>query len=583
MIKTIPLSQLKLSPDNVRKTDVEAGLDELVASIRHLGLLENLIVTTASDGGYNVVDGGRRLRALTRLAQDGHLSNDHEVPCLLRAAEEATELSLAANEVRVAMHPADQVEAFTRLIDQGATVSAVAARFGVTERLVEQRLKLARVAPELLQAYREGTLTLETLMAFTLTDDHRQQLVVWKEGGPNIHPHHVRQRLTETGVRGSNKLARFVGIEAYETAGGTITRDLFSDGDTCYFDDRALLVELATAKLKDEAERLRADWAWARYTVELDYAELYRYEQLEPKDLESQVFSDEQKRRSGCIVTIDWDGELEYHQGLEEHQPEANTADTGNGDAEGAEPSEPSAKKKTRPVYNRCLTADLQAYRLQVLQAEVAGSFGAAFDLLLYSLCASLASHYVVTPLGLRLTQASTRTSLQDHQQTNAYTQWKARHEALPLDWLSLPDAERFPARCALSVKPKQTLFAFCVSAGLTAGLTDTSHPAIEHTGRRLRIQPADYWRPTALNFFGSITKAQLLAIGKSLLGQSWAVAYKNSKKTVIAKALETACAREASEQGAGWLPDGMAFALPDEGQGGEEPASAADRMAEAA
>ena len=54
------------------------------------------------------------------------------------------------------MHPADQVVAFSQLAQSGVTVAAIAARFGVAERLVEQRLRLGNAAPELLDAYRAG-------------------------------------------------------------------------------------------------------------------------------------------------------------------------------------------------------------------------------------------------------------------------------------------------------------------------------------------------------------------------------------------------------------------------------------------
>ena len=52
------------------------------------------------------------------------------------------------------MHPADQVEAFRRLADAGSTAAAIAARFGVSERTVEKRLRLGNAAPVLLEAYR---------------------------------------------------------------------------------------------------------------------------------------------------------------------------------------------------------------------------------------------------------------------------------------------------------------------------------------------------------------------------------------------------------------------------------------------
>ena len=109
----------------------------------------------AADGAerFAVVAGGRRLAAFIALVKEGWFNALHPVPCKIAANGNAGELSLAENVVRIAMHPAGQVVAFSQLAESGATVAAIAARFGVTERLVEQRLRLGNAAPELLDAY----------------------------------------------------------------------------------------------------------------------------------------------------------------------------------------------------------------------------------------------------------------------------------------------------------------------------------------------------------------------------------------------------------------------------------------------
>ena len=102
------MSRLALAPENVRKTPPDSRADaELKASIAALGLLENLVVRTATPGEdgaecYAVVAGGRRLKALQALVEDNVLDADHPVPCLVRAVD--GEVSLAENVVRIAMH-----------------------------------------------------------------------------------------------------------------------------------------------------------------------------------------------------------------------------------------------------------------------------------------------------------------------------------------------------------------------------------------------------------------------------------------------------------------------------------------------
>ena len=176
----IAASKLDKSPLNARRTTVMVGMDELKASLLAHGLMQNLVVTDSGDGTYRVIAGGRRLEAIHSLQVEGKLPGDFAVPCQIVTEEHALEMSLAENIVRLEMHPADQYEAFADLIEQSASAAEVANRFGVEESLVLKRMKLARVAPELLAEYRSEGMTLECLMAYTVTDDHRRQLKVFK-------------------------------------------------------------------------------------------------------------------------------------------------------------------------------------------------------------------------------------------------------------------------------------------------------------------------------------------------------------------------------------------------------------------
>ena len=375
VIQTIPLNQLELSPANVRKTSAgKTAFAELKASIAAHGLLENLIAR-ATDGSdrYAVIAGGRRLTALIDLAREGMLSTDYPVPCrVVDDSAPESELSLTENVVRAAMHPADQVEAFAGLATGGTTVADIAARFGVTEKLVEQRLRLGNAAPVLLDAYREGGIDLEVLTAFAVTADRERQIAVWeqvKEQGYRPGAWQIKRMLTEDRVAARTAIARFVGIEAYESAGGATTRDLFADEDDngVWLDDPALLDKLATAKLEAAANDLHPDWKWAEARLEMDWNAIARFgrivstpatpteeeraelERLEAREDELTNLDDEEwtealvekadaietrndelkaslearaefleadRTISGCIATIREDGELRLIKGL---------------------------------------------------------------------------------------------------------------------------------------------------------------------------------------------------------------------------------------------------------------------------
>ena len=224
LIRKVPLSRLALAPENVRKTPADPIAEaEMKASIAAHGLLENLVVRMdgpADSGAYAVIAGGRRLAAMKALAEDGTIDADHPVPCLVAADPDmAGELSLAENIVRIAMHPADQVIAFSKLADAGLSVGSIAARFGTAERLVEQRLRLGNVAPDLLDAYRAHEIDLEVLKALSVTPDHARPSQPPRPGlsqGGAAHPRRGPRRLRAAALHppaGAYRLGRGGGRE----------------------------------------------------------------------------------------------------------------------------------------------------------------------------------------------------------------------------------------------------------------------------------------------------------------------------------------------------------------------------------
>ncbi|NIJ84940.1 ParB family chromosome partitioning protein [Xanthomonas arboricola] len=274
----VPLSQLlpRRSKRNVRTTP-RPSIPELAASIARVGLLQNLIVILAADGEqYEVVAGDRRLTALKLLAKKKRIAADYEVPCLLVADASARTVSLAENVQRENMHPADQFAAFAALVKEGRPVEDIAADFGVSPLVVQRRLKLANVSPRLMADYRAGAVTLEQLMALTITDDHAAQQAAFY-GAPEWQrsPSALRERLTEREIDTTHPLVRFTGLDAYTAAGGGIRRDLFAEGDAgTYLTDAALLETLVRGKLDAQAEDVRAEgWAWVEAVPYLSHAE----------------------------------------------------------------------------------------------------------------------------------------------------------------------------------------------------------------------------------------------------------------------------------------------------------------------
>jgi ParB family chromosome partitioning protein len=287
----IKVEDLVPSPYNVRR--YSAGqVEELSALIASQGLLQNLIVTEQVVGRgkrqetkFGVVAGERRRRALVLLQQRRQLPANHEVLCELVGAERATEISLAENSGREAMHPADEFEAFHALVQQGRSVEDVAARFGVSPMVVQRRLKLAALSPNLLALYREDGVNLDQLMALCLSTDHAAQERAWFEAQPwDRSAAALRKRLTEGEVLAhQSALARFVGLDAYEAAGGVVRRDLFDSDQSCWICDPELLRRLAGEKLDSEVQQVRVEgWAWVEARIELESGALREFSRCEP-------------------------------------------------------------------------------------------------------------------------------------------------------------------------------------------------------------------------------------------------------------------------------------------------------------
>ncbi len=280
--RDIPFSQLVLSQANVRRVKAGVSIDTLAADIARRGLLQSLSVRPQHDvegnetGLFEVPAGGRRFRALQQLVKGKRMVKTQPVPCIVRddAEVSAEEDSLAENTHREALHPLDQFRAMQQLVQGGTDIETVAATFMVTPAVVKQRLKLASVSPRLHDIYADDGMSLEQLMAFSVSEDHARQEQVWEllQTSYNKQPYFIRAKLTEDAVRASDKRVLFVGLEAYLTAGGYVLRDLFETDDGGWLQDVALLDRLVAEKLQTEAARIGEEgWKWIAVAVDFVY------------------------------------------------------------------------------------------------------------------------------------------------------------------------------------------------------------------------------------------------------------------------------------------------------------------------
>jgi ParB family chromosome partitioning protein len=602
----IPLNRLKKSPKNARKTPHRTEeVAALAASIDAKGLLQPPVVEPETDeagaptGFFLVTIGeGRRQAQLLRVKQK-RIKKTEPIRCRVDTENDAYEISLDENVTRFAMHPADQFEAFQRLAgERGFGPEEIAARFGVTPAVVRQRLKLASVSPRLIQTYRDGGMSLEQVMAFTLTDDPARQEALW-ESLPqwDRDPHAIRRHLTRDRVRASDSRAVFVGAEAYQEAGGVIERDLFAEDRGGWFADPALLDRLVREKLDRISEEVLADgWKWvalepdpgcvrlAPEVRDLMPEEVVRLAELVQERealqeshgdwddeaearwtrIEEEVqalhsarrgFSPEVRARAGGLVTLGRDGRAVIDLGY----VRAEDLPTADGSAEvDARDEEASAisppKGPGRSALSDKLVADLTAHRTLGLQDALAQNPDVAFVEMLHLLAATTFGrrHETATCLQLRTDAPFLDRHAPGIGESRAGCAVRARHEA----WegrIAEADLRTFVA--GLSRDDAMALLAHCVS--LTVDAVETTDRGSWGGGRpgdglaeALSLEMTAYWTPTAETYFGRVSKGRILEAVTEAVSEDAARRLGSAKKADMAEAAEQLVA------GTGWLPE---------------------------
>jgi len=321
--RDIPFNKLVLSQSNVRRIKAGVSIEELAEDIARHTLLQSITVRPVLDaagaetGMYEIPAGGRRFRALELLVKQKRLAKTAPIPCVIRTEGIGEEDSLAENIQRAPLHPLDQFRAFLALRKKGQSEEEIAAAFFVSVAVVKQRLKLASVSPKLLDVYAEDGMTLDQLMAFTVSGDHERQEQVFERLTQSYskEAYVIRRMMTEGAVRAADKRAQFVGFDAYEEAGGTILRDLFQGDDGGWLQDVSLIDSMVAEKLREEAAGVQAEgWKWVEVAPDFAYGHVYGLRQLrgEPTPLTPE------EDAARAALQAEYDGLEAEHAGAEE-------------------------------------------------------------------------------------------------------------------------------------------------------------------------------------------------------------------------------------------------------------------------
>lgn len=601
----IPLNQLVAWKGNVRKTGASEGIAELAASIASHGLLQALVVREGKRGKYEIIAGRRRFLALTQLAKQGVIEKDHTVSCsLATSGVDASELSLAENVVRIAMHPADQFEAFSRLIDAGASTANVAARFGLAEKLVTQRMKLGRLSPVILDAYRAGDIDLETAQAFAISDDHAAQERVLAETPEwSLGANMVRRALTEGEIRATDKRVRFVGLDAYESAGGVVRRDLFGDDSDAFVLDGELLNRLVAENLALlTAEVASEGWRWTEIVPDLSHETMGQFDRRHPdrvplsdahqdefdrlsaeydelvdtdgddsadrlSEIEqrldqinamAEIWSSETLAIAGAIIGLDYDGSVSVERGLV--RPEDIPAD----DLSTGRSMHKSASAPDRNGLSPRLIEDLTAQKTAALGVELMAQPDIALVAVVHGLALDVFYRHCDTESCLKLSarSAHARNSIANPETCNAVAFMALEHDRLG-DRLPGSPEELWSWLLARSRDELLELLAYVAATSVDAVLRKgdrTDSPRLVHADRlaeALKLDMSQWFSSTAENYFGRVNRAQILRAIDEANG-SHAPSLEKLRKSELAVRAEQLLA------GNTWLPEPLRIAVND-------------------
>lgn len=556
---SVPLASLIKSPLNVRTVPYSAeSVSELADSIKGVGLLQNLVVHALPGDRHGVAAGGRRLAALNMLAERGIIPADWPVRVKVIPQELATAASMTENGHRRDMHPAEQIAGFRAMAQEGKTPAQIGDLLGYSPRHVQRMLKLADLAPVILDALAEDRITTEHCQALALENDTARQVQVFEAacqsgwgGKPDVRV--IRNLITESevAVAGNSKF-RFVGADAFSP--DELRTDLFSDDGDGYV-DRVALDAALLEKLQAVAEHLREaeGWEWCAGRMEpvgecredagtycclpepeavLTEAEeerlnelMTRYDALENQCEESDLLEAEMKlmrcmakvrawtpeMRTGSGVVVSWRyGNVCVQRGVQ-LRSEDDAADD-------ADRTEQVQEKASVEEISLPLLTKMSSERTLAVQAALMQQPDKSLALLAWTLCLNVfgsGAYSKPAQISLECKHYSLTSDAPSGKEGAAFMAMmaeKARLAAL------LPDgwARDMTTFLSLSQEVLLSLLSFCTACSIhgvqTREYGHTSRSPLDSLESAIGFHMRDWWQPTKANFFGHLKKPQIIA-----------------------------------------------------------------------
>ncbi|MBB1257641.1 ParB/RepB/Spo0J family partition protein [Streptomyces alkaliterrae] len=167
----VPLSAISPNPRQPREVFDEDALDELVTSIKEVGLLQPVVVRQTGADAYELIMGERRWRACREAGLE-------RIPAIIRATDDNKLLldALLENLHRAQLNPLEEAAAYDQLLrDFDCTHDQLADRIGRSRPQVSNTLRLLRLSPPVQRRVAAGVLSAGHARALLSVDDSEEQ------------------------------------------------------------------------------------------------------------------------------------------------------------------------------------------------------------------------------------------------------------------------------------------------------------------------------------------------------------------------------------------------------------------------
>lgn len=546
----IDLDHLSVSALNMRHGKKAPDVSDILPSIRARGVLVPLLVRpNGTPDSFEIVAGRRRYFAAKAIAEEqGEIA---PLPCAVMEPGDdaaALEASLIENVARLDPDAMSQYETFVRLIKEGRSVPEIATTFGITERMVNQRLALGNLLPKIRDSYRAEEIDAETMRHLTLASKAQQKewLVLFMDEHQSTPMGYQLKQWLFGGRSISTKVALF----PLDTYPGQIVADLF--GEDCYFADVDLFWQKQNQAVAAKRDAL-LEAGWSEVVI-LDPGQAFTYWDHEktPKKKGGKVF-----------ITISHHGEVEVHEGwLSRKEARRNAREEAGAEGDGtAEPVQP-----VRPAMSKSMQNYLELHRHAVVRVALLANPGAALRLLVAHAVAA-SGHWQVKaePQQTRSEEISASLAACPAQQAFAaereailglFERPEYHHTVASSNGDDYRTAAVFARLLAMLDDEVLRVAAFIMAETLAAGSA-----VVEAAGTYLKVDAREHWQPDDAFFDLTRERVTVNAMLADIAGKAVADANVTERAKVQKQIIRDFLAgTNGRAKVAGWMPGLMGF-----------------------